>query len=183
MRKIIESTLVSLDGVFSDPHTWAMEYFDQEAERHALDLLLDADAMLMGRETYEFFAAAFPHQSGNYGARINNMRKYVFSNSLAKADWNNSSIIAGDVVAAAAKLRQQEGRALVMYGHGRLTRTLLAHNLLDELKLWIHPVLLGRGTLVFHEGEKAKLKLVGTRTLGSGVVVATYAVPIGDVRP
>jgi dihydrofolate reductase len=174
MRKIIESTLISLDGVFSDPHTWAMKYFDQEAERHALDLVLGADAMLMGRRTYEFFSAAFPHQTGDYGARINGMRKYVFSNSLAKVDWNNSVLISGDVVAEAARLRQQEGKDLVIYGHGRLARTLLAHNLLDEFKFWIHPVLLGNGTLLFHEGERAELKLVGTKSLASDVLVATY---------
>ena len=76
MRRIVESTLVSLDGVFGDPHTWAMEYFDQEAEKFALELLSDADAMLMGRRTYEFFAAAFPHQTGEYGSRINSIRNH-----------------------------------------------------------------------------------------------------------
>src|SRR5262247_3795411 len=101
MRKIIESTLVSLDGIFGDPHIWATEYFDHEAEEYALELLSAADAMLMGRRTYEFFAAAFPHQTGEYGARINGIRKYVFSNSLQKADWINSSIVRGDVAAEA----------------------------------------------------------------------------------
>src|SRR5262245_15970646 len=85
MRKIIESTLVSLDGVFGEPHTWATEYFDQEAQGYALELLSAADAMLMGRRTYEFFAAAFPHQTGEYGARINSIQKYVFSNTLNKS--------------------------------------------------------------------------------------------------
>ena len=84
MRRIIESTLVSLDGVIGDPHTWATEYFDQEAEKFALELLADADAMLMGRRAYEFFAAAFPHQTGEYGSRINGIRKYVFSNTLKR---------------------------------------------------------------------------------------------------
>src|SRR5262249_12221761 len=92
MRKIIESTLVSLDGVFGDPHIWATEYFDQEAEKYALELLSVAEAMLMGRRTYEFFAAAFPHQTGEYGTRINSIRKYIFSNTLKKAGWSNSSI-------------------------------------------------------------------------------------------
>jgi hypothetical protein len=87
MRTIIESTLVSLDGVFESPHIWATEYFDHEAEKYALDLLSASDAMLMGRKTYEFFAAAFPHQKGDYGRRINEIQKYVFSNSLKKADW------------------------------------------------------------------------------------------------
>src|SRR5215510_2832569 len=95
MRKIIESTLVSLDGVFGDPHTWATEYFDHEAQKYALELLASADAMLMGRGTYQFFAAAFPHQTGEYGAKVNGIRKYVFSNTLREANWSNSSIIKG----------------------------------------------------------------------------------------
>jgi len=174
MRKIIESTLVSLDGVFGEPHTWATEYFDQEAQSYALDLLLAADAMLMGRRTYEFFAAAFPHQTGEYGARINSIRKYVFSNTLQKADWINSSIVRGDVAAEAAKIKQKDGKDLIIYGHGLLGQTLLEAHLLDELKLWIHPVLLGRGQLLFREGGKTKLNLVATKKLGTGVLVATY---------
>src|SRR5262245_28875717 len=115
MRKIIESALVSLDGVFGDPHVWATEYFDQEAEGYALELLSSAEAMLMGRRTYEFFAAAFPHRTGAYGDRINAIPKYVFSNTLKKADWNNSTIIGGDVLTEAAKLKQQDGDDLVIY--------------------------------------------------------------------
>ena len=174
MRRIIESTLVSLDGVFGDPHTWAMEYFDQEAEKFALELLSEADAMLMGRRAYEFFAAAFPHQTGEYGSRINRIRKYVFSNTLKKVDWSNSTIVKGDVVAEAAKLKEQEGRALVIYGHGLLGQTLLRHHLLDELKLWIHPCFVGRGKLLFREGEKTNLKLIAQKTLATGVIVASY---------
>ena len=174
MRKIIESTLISLDGVFEDPHIWATEYFDQEAEQFALELLLASDAMLMGRRTYEFFAAAFPHQKGDYGRRINAMRKYVFSNSLRKADWTNSSIVAGDVAVEAAKLKQQDGKDLVLYGHGRLAQTLLERELLDEIKFWIHPRFVGRGASLFREGNKMKMKLAATRTLSAGVVVLTY---------
>jgi dihydrofolate reductase len=174
MRKIIESTLVSLDGVVADPHTWAMENFDHEAEQCALELLSEADAMLMGRRTYEFFAVAFPHQTGEYGWRINSIRKYVFSNTLAKADWSNSTIVRGDVVTEAAKLKEKEGGSLVIYGHGLLTQTLLHHDLLDELKIWVYPLLVGRGQLLFREGNTATLKLETTRTLGSGTVVLTY---------
>lgn len=174
MRKIIESTLVSLDGVFGDPHVWATEFFDREAERLALDLLATADAMLMGRRTYEFFAAAFPHQTGEYGATINGIRKYVFSSTLKKADWSNSSLITGDVNAAVSKLKGEEGKDLIIYGHGLLGQTLLERHLLDELKLWIHPLLLGRGQLLFRQGDKGKLKLMSAKTLGTGVVVATY---------
>jgi dihydrofolate reductase len=174
MRKIIESTLVSLDGVFENPHIWATEYFDQEAEKYALDLLSASDAMLMGRKTYEFFAAAFPHQKGDYGRRINEIPKYVFSNTLNRAEWTSTSIVKGDVAVEAAKLKEQDGTDLVIYGHGLLAQTLLDRHLVDELKLWIHPVFVGRGKLLFREGDKMKMRLLATKTLGTGVVVLTY---------
>src|SRR5262245_41772212 len=166
MRKIVESTLVSLDGVFGDPHVWATEYFDHEAEAYALDLLSASDAMLMGRHTYEFFAAAFPHQTGEYGSRINTIRKHVFSNTLTRADWSNSSVVRGDAAAEAAKLKQEEGGDLLIYGHGLLGQTLMERDLLDALKLWIHPLFVGRGHALFREGGTKKLKLAGTKTLG-----------------
>src|SRR5262245_59345001 len=99
MRKIIESTLVSLDGVIGDPHIWAMNYFDNEAQEDSLEMLLASDAMLMGRRTYEIFAGVWPARTGDYADRMNNIRKYVFSSTLERADWNNSTIIRGDVVA------------------------------------------------------------------------------------
>src|SRR5215471_14675188 len=178
MRKIIESTLVSLDGVIGDPHLWAMDYFDNEAEKFALELLLTSDAMLMGRRTYEFFAAAFPHRTGEYGDTVNRIRKYMFSSTLQKADWSNSSIVKGDVAAEVGKLKLQAGKDLVIYGHGLLGQTLLKNDLLDELKLWIHPCFVGRGKLLFREGEKTNLKLIAQKTLATGVVVLTYQ-PVG----
>ena len=174
MRKIIESTLVSLDGVIGDPHLWATDYFDNEAENYALELLSNSDAMLMGRQTYEFFAAAFPHETGEYGARVTGIPKYVFSNTLKHADWGNSSIIKGDVATEVAKLKSQAGKDLVIYGHGLFAQTLLRHHLVDELKLWIHPCLVGHGKLLFQEGEKTNLKLIAQRTLAKGVIICTY---------
>jgi len=178
VRKIIESTLVSLDGVIENPNVWATEYFDSEAERHALELLLASDAMLMGRQTYEFFAAAFPHRTGDYGDTVNRIRKYVFSSTLKKADWSNSSIVNGDVVTEVGKLKSRSGKDLVIYGHGLLGQTLLKNDLLDELKFWIHPCFVGRGKLLFREGGKANLKLIAQQTLKTGVVVVTYQ-PLG----
>src|SRR5262245_42754929 len=118
MRKIIESTLVSLDGVIEHPHLWATEYFDSEAEKYALELLSTSDAMLMGRRTYECFAAAFPHRKGEYGETVNGIRKYVFSSTLKRAEWSNSSLLEGDVATEVAKLKGQVGKDLVVYGHG-----------------------------------------------------------------
>ena len=175
MRRIIESTLVSLDGVFENPHLWATEYFDSNAEEFALELLSGADAMLMGRGTYEFFAQAFPHRTGAYAERVNGIRKYVFSKSRARADWSNASIVSGEAAAEVRKFKAEGGGDLVMYGHGRLSRTLLAAGLLDELKLWIHPCYVGHGELMFQQGEEHKLQLLSTKTLATGVIVATYA--------
>jgi dihydrofolate reductase len=174
MRKIIESTLVSLDGVIGDPHLWAMNYFDNEAQEDSLEMLLASDAMLMGRRTYEIFAGVWPARTGDYADRMNGIRKYVFSSTLERADWNNSTIIRGDVATEVAKLKQQDGQGLVIYGHGPLGQTLLEHGLLDELRFCIHPLLVGRGGLLFREGEKTNLKLIAKKTLGTGVVVLSY---------
>jgi len=174
MRTIIESTLVSLDGVIGDPHLWAMERFDEEAQKEALEALLASDAMLMGRRTYEIFAAVWPARTGAYAERLNNMRKYVFSSTLRTADWNNSTIIAGDVVGEAATLKQQQGGSLIMYGHGLLGQTLLKHHLLDEIHFSVHPLLVGRGKLLFCEGEKVSMQLVSTKPRRNGVVVLSY---------
>ena len=174
MRKIIESTLVSLDGVIGDPHLWAMERFDDDAQKEALEGLWASDAMLMGRRTYEIFAGVWPARTGDYAERLNSMRKYVFSSTLQKADWNNSTIIHGDVVVEAAKLKQQEGQDLIIYGHGLFGQTLLKHQLLDELRFSVQPVIVGSGKLLFREGETATLELVSARPRANGVVVLSY---------
>jgi dihydrofolate reductase len=174
VRRLIESTLVSLDGVIGDPQLWAEPYFDDEAGERALKQLLVSDAMLMGRRTYEMFAAMWPASTGAYADRMNSIRKYVFSSTLQTAEWSNSTIFSGDVPTAVGELKQQDGRDLVMYGHGRLGQTLLEHQLLDQLRLWVHPLLVGRGTTLLREGANTTLELVATETLESGVVILTY---------
>ena len=174
MRKVIESTLVSLDGVIGDPQVWAEPYFDDEARDLANKQLLVTDAMLMGRRTYEKFAAMWPAATGEYADRMNSVRKYVFSSTLETAEWTNATIISSDAARAVAELKQEDGQDLLMYGHGPLGQALLEHKLLDELRLWLHPLLVGRGTLLFREGADSTLELVATETLASGVVVLTY---------
>jgi dihydrofolate reductase len=174
VRKVIESTLVSLDGVIGDPQVWADEYFDDEATALAQQQLLVSDAMLMGRRTYEMFAATWPAYTSDDADRMNNIPKYVFSSTLDTAEWTNSVIITGDPAKAVAELKQQGDRDLVLYGHGPLGRALLERHLLDELRLWIHPLLVGQGTLLFREGASAALNLAATQTLTSGVVILTY---------
>lgn len=174
MRKIIESTLVSADGVVGDPPRWAMEYRDAEVTGEALERLAGADAMLMGRGTYELFSAVWPGQDGEFADRINNIRKYVFSATLDRADWTNSTVVRGDAVTEVTRLKQQDGRDIALYGHGRLAQALLEHGLIDELRLSVHPVMVGSGQVLFRDGQKQPLTFTGARTFRTGVVVLTY---------
>jgi len=174
MRKIIESTLVSADGVVGSPPLWAMDYRDEEVTRDALERLSGSDAMLMGRGTYELFAATWPGQTDDFAQRMNTIRKYVFSSTLASADWSNSTIVRGDVVAQVTKLKEQDGRDLALFGHGRLAQALLENGLIDELRLSIHPVLAGAGLPQFTNGDKTRLTLVSSKTFTTGVVVLSY---------
>ena len=175
MRKIINSAFVSLDGVTADPASWASGYFDQEAAQEAARALQGYGAMLMGRGTYEYFAADMPTQTGPYADAINAIPKYVFSATLESADWNNSTIIRDDVVAAVNDLKQQDGGDLVIYGHGRLSQTLLSHRLVDELRFSVFPLLLGQRTAGGGNGQTLPLTLVGATPYSSGVVVLAYA--------
>ena len=172
MRKIINSAFVSLDGVTEDPRSWAI--FDSDSAEEAVQALQAYDGMLMGRGTYEYFAEVMPDQTGPYADAINALRKYVFSSTLESADWNNSTIIREDVVAAVTELKQQNGRDLIMYGHGRLSQTLLEHHLVDEIRFSVHPVLLGGRAAAGGNGKTLPLKLTGTTPSPSGVVALTY---------
>ena len=175
MRKIIEHILVSLDGVFAEADlSGFLAYNDEAYLRDRLGQLLSCDAMLMGRNTYETFAAMWPAMTHPLADRINAMPKYVFSSTLERAEWNNSTIIRGDVVAEVTQLKQQEGRDLLIYGHGLLGQTLLKHHLLDALDLSIHPLVLGQGRLFFRQGETARLRLVAAKSFSKGLVMLTY---------
>jgi dihydrofolate reductase len=176
MRHIIENALVSLNGVYNEAVIPRFgEYRDDEAYmQDALDQALSCEALLIGRMTYELFITNWPKRTDPWANRINAMPKYVFSSTLEKADWNNTTIIRGDVVAEVTKLKQQEGRDLLIYGHGLLAETLLKHHLLDVLDLSIHPLVLGQGKQLFRQGETAALKLVATKSFSRGIVNLTY---------
>ena len=176
MRNIIEDTLVSLDGVYAGAAISRFsEYRRDEAYiRDGLDQALACDALLMGRTTYEDVAKIWPRLTDPWADRINAMPKYVFSSTLEKADWNNSTIVRGDVVAEVTKLKQQEGRDLLIYGHGLLAEALLKHHLLDALSLSIFPLVLGQGKQLFRQGETVALKLVATKSFPKGIVKLTY---------
>jgi dihydrofolate reductase len=172
MRRIINSAFVSLDGVTEDPSSWAI--FDPNAGGEAAQALRALDGMLMGRGTYEYFADVMPKQTGPYPDAINAVRKYVFSSTLESADWNNSTIVRGDVVSAVTELKQQNGGDLMMYGYGRLSQTLIEHHLVDEIRFSVHPVLVGRRAAGGGSRKKLPLKLIETTPSPSGVVALTY---------
>ena len=175
MRKLIVSSLVSLDGVHGDPQSWIGDYFDDQAVEESLALLLESDAMLMGRTTYEYFAASFSSPSGPYLERINEMRKYVFSSTLAAADWTNTAVIPGDPVAAVRQLKQQGDRHLVIYGYGQLAQTLLEHGLVDRLNFVVNPVMVGSGKTLFRPGMRINMRLVSVTERRNGVLNLSYA--------
>jgi dihydrofolate reductase len=174
MRKVIESTLVSVDGVIGEPHKWTGEHFGEETVAIALEQLRRSDAMVMGRRTYEMFSNIWPTPADEYAAAIYDLRKYVFSSTLEQADWNNTSIITEDVAAAVSDLKRQDGQDIVLYGHGPVGQALVENKLLDELKLWVHPVVVGSGKLLFRESARSELKLMETATTKTGVVILTY---------
>jgi dihydrofolate reductase len=174
MRKIIEYTLVTLDGVTADPQSWIGPYAnDEEYVRDALGQVSACEAMLIGRTTYERFAQIWPRRSDPWAVRLNAMKKYVFSSTLQRADWNNSVIVRGDVAIEAAKLKAEDGGDLLVYGHTRLGETLLRHKLTDVLDVAIHPIALGAGKQLFRDGQAVTLKLAGTKAY-TKIVKLTY---------
>jgi dihydrofolate reductase len=184
MRKLTVSTLVTLDGVLQDPGGfgeieqggWSGPYFNDEAQRIALDHLLAADIFLLGRQTYELFKKYWSQaHAGPYTNRMNSIPKLVASTTLdGPLDWN-ASLIKGDVAGAIAELKREPGGDIVMYGSATLMSTLMRHDLVDEYQLWVHPVVLGGGKQLFGAGVDPKtLRLAGTKTLDTGVVIMSY---------
>jgi dihydrofolate reductase len=180
MRKIINSTYISLDGVIEAPHLWPSldRPGDERFGQIQADLLLSCDAVLMGRHTYDGFAPVWPTRSGDpVSDRINAMPKYVVSTTLKDPEWNNTHIIDGDVVAELTRLRQAPGQDIVQYGFGAVSRLLLEHGLLDELRLWVHPLIVGAGSpsdLLFGAAPAVGFDLTGTTALSDGTVILSY---------
>ncbi|MGH2532790.1 MAG: dihydrofolate reductase family protein [Thermomicrobiales bacterium] len=184
MRKIIVSTYVTLDGVIQ-PLDWSMQSQDpasaEERGKYARDLLFDADALLMGRGTYEIFAGSWPTRTsaddgpGEAGAsdRMNSLPKYVASTTLKEPLSWNSTLLGDDVPKEIAKLKVQPGKNIVMYGCGQLAKTLIEHDLADEFRFWMYPVVRGRGTRLFEDGINTDFELVDTRAFGGGFAVLT----------
>lgn len=178
MRKLIETTFITLDGGVSAPERFAAPYFDEEYAAYARELLFAADALLLGRKTYELFAPVWPDMEeieGEYAVRMNSLPKYVASRTLTDADMTwNATVIDGDVAKEVARLKERPGANILKFSTGHLDRTLLEHRLVDEYHFWIFPVLAGSGDRVLEGIDTTHLQLVKTTPLASGVVVQTY---------
>jgi dihydrofolate reductase len=174
MRRLIESTLVSLDGVIGSPDRWSP--FDDEARQLAMETLDHSDALLMGRVTYEFFRTNWGSSTGDpYIDRINAMPKYVASRSLSETTWN-ATLLGSDIVGDIERLKAQPGNDLIKYGTSRLDDTLLRAGLVDEIRLWIMPVVVGSGQRLFEDVDTSslKLELTDVRRLANDSAILTY---------
>jgi len=175
MRQITAGLFISLDGVVEAPEKWTGPYFNDQVGQAVGALMASNDAMLLGRVTYEGFAAAFGGQSGGMADQMNNTPKYVVSDTLASADWQNSTLINGDVAAQIIELKRQPGKNIGMSGSSALVCWLLRHNLLDQLDLLVFPVVLGSGKRLFSVPDgQVPLTLAGSEAFSSGVVHLTY---------
>ena len=170
--------MVSLDGVMGSPEGWAFFYANQEMEAENASGIAASDALLLGRVTYEGLAAFWPNQPGGTPLvdYINSVRKHVVSRTLQKPlEWNNSTLIEGDVAEGVAELKEQPGKDITIIGSADLVRSLLEDGLLDELRLMVHPIVLGGGKRLFEEaGDRMSLELVDSRAFATGVLYLTY---------
>jgi dihydrofolate reductase len=187
MRKVVVTEFMSLDGVIEDPGGaegfehggWTIPYWDDDIGKFKFDELFASDALLLGRVTYQGFAAAWPSQTDEAGFadRMNGLPKYVVSTTLDTVEWNNSRLIKENVADEVARLKQQPGQDILVAGSAKLIRTLIDHDLVDEYRLLVYPVVLGSGKRLYGDRGKTDLKLVETKPFGSGVVLLTYQAP------
>jgi dihydrofolate reductase len=187
MGKIIISENVTLDGGIQDPvgdEGWSRGGWFVETKRgddgdkYTLDEALRAEAWLLGRRSYEFFAARWPSREGELADRLNGLPKYVVSSTLEDPDWSNSTVLRGDVLEEVSKLKQELDGEIVVVGSFQLARTLVEHDLVDGLRLQVYPVVLGAGERLFGElGDKLPLRLVDTQTVGDGIAILSYELP------
>jgi dihydrofolate reductase len=184
MGRIVVTEFVSLDGVMEDPGGaenfrhggWSFEISrGDEGDKFKLDETLSAQALLLGRVTYDGFAEAWPSREGEFADKFNTMPKYVVSSTLEDPEWNNTTVLKGDVAEEVGKLRQEQDGDIVVHGSARLVQALIERDLVDELRLMVYPVVLGAGKRLFGETrEKKTLRLVDSKVVGDGVLIAVY---------
>ncbi len=174
MRNVVVTEFLSLDGVMEEP-AWTFKYWNDEIAKFKGDESAAGDALLLGRVTYQGFAAAWPESKDAGAAYFNSVRKYVVSRTLDEPlAWHNSTLINGDIVAAVTDLKQQAGKDIVVHGSATLVQTLMEHDLVDRYRLLVYPLVLGNGKRLFSEGIPATLKLLESRAFSSGVVAVVY---------
>jgi dihydrofolate reductase len=182
--RIVVTEFVSLDGVMEDPGGaesfrhggWSFEIArGDEGDKFKLDETVSSEALLLGRVTYEGFAEAWPSREGEFADKFNTMPKYVVSATLDEPEWNNSTVLKGDVVEQVEKLRREQEGEIVVHGSARLVQTLLENDLVDELRLMVFPVVLGSGKRLFGDtSDKKRLRLVDSKVVGDGVAILVY---------
>ncbi|MEI6291620.1 MAG: dihydrofolate reductase family protein [Chloroflexota bacterium] len=175
MNKLIAAEFLSLDGVMEDP-SWTMPYWNDEIANYKFDELFSSEAHLLGRVTYEGFAAAWPGRTDEKGFsdRMNNLPKYVVSKTLQNPSWQGTTVIRQDIPGEIQKLKAEAGGNILLAGSAALMQTLIAENLVDEYHLLVYPVVVGKGKRLFQDGCQAKLKLAECRQFSSGVVLQVY---------
>jgi dihydrofolate reductase len=184
MGRIVVTEFVSLDGVMEDPGGsenfehggWSFEIArGEEGDRFKLDETQSSEALLLGRVTYEGFAAAWPTREGEFADKFNTMPKYVVSSTLEEPTWNNSTVLKGDLAEEVGKLRERHDGDIVVHGSAMLVQALVDHDLVDELRLMVYPVVLGAGKRLFGETtDKKPLRLVDSKVVGDGVAILIY---------
>src|SRR5687768_7033190 len=183
MGKLVVTEFVSLDGVMEAPGGedfkypgWSFAFArGEDGNQFKLDETLETEALLIGRVTYESFAGAWPKREGEFADKFNNMPKYVVSSTLQDPEWNNSTVLKGDVVEEVSKLRQEQDGDIVVHGSAQLAQTLMDHDLVDELRLMVFPVVLGSGKRLFGQtSDKKALRLADSKTVGDGVEILRY---------
>jgi dihydrofolate reductase len=183
MRRVIASEYLTLDGVMEAPGSedslgdrggWSFLYSSDEAAAFKFAEVMASDALLLGRATYDIFAASWPARTGEFADRMNRLPKYVVSRTLETVAWENTRLIRDDVVETVSRLKEQHGQDILLYGSADLVRALTQSGLIDEYRFMIFPLILGTGKRLFADGSAVSLKLVEAKTLGSGVVILTY---------
>jgi dihydrofolate reductase len=184
MRKVVVSVFVTLDGVMEDPGGaesfkhggWTFEISrGDEGDKFKLDEAFSSEALLLGRATYEGFAEAWPSREGEFADKFNTMPKYVVSSTIDQPEWTNTTVLEGDLAGEVAKIKQAHDGDVVVHGSARLAQALLEHDLVDELRLMVYPVVLGSGKRLFGDtSDRKALQLVDSKTVGDGVTILTY---------
>jgi dihydrofolate reductase len=184
MGKIVITEFMSLDGVVEDPGGsenfthggWSFEFSrGDEGDKFKLDETVASEALLLGRVTYEGFAAAWPSREGDFAAKFNSMPKYVVSRTLTDPEWTNTTVLSGDLAESVATLKQRHDGDIVVHGSASVAQALIEQDLVDELRLMVFPVILGQGKRLFGDtSDKKGLRLAESKTVGDGVTILVY---------